>query len=125
MSASGGISGPIGTPVSSTATNANALTVATLPAVAGKTNYCTGFEVTGGGATAAIAVLLGINNIVGGNLAYSVIVPAGVGVPLTPLVVEFNPPLPANGVNVAIPAVLPAFGAGNLAETVVIHGYVL
>lgn len=104
---------------------ANATASAAIPAVAGKTSYLTGLEVTGMGATAATAVALSLLGTQGGTLGYVVPVPAGATVGITPLVVQFNPPIPASGVNQAITAQLQAFGAGNAQAAVTAHGYQL
>lgn len=101
---------------------ANITAIATLPAVAGKTNFVTGFEITGAGATAASVVIATLTGLVN-TLHYVVAVPAGVAAPITPLVVEFSPPLPASAVNTAVSINVPAFGAGNTNAAAVIHGY--
>jgi hypothetical protein len=124
MSASGGTSGQIGTPVGSSATGANAALTATLAAVAGKTNYLTGFEVTGEGATAGGSVQVTVTGVTGAPLQYTFAIPTGVAVGAAPLIVPFNPPLPATAPNTQIQVAVPAFGAGNPAASVVAHGYV-
>lgn len=103
---------------------ANAAAVATLPAVAGKTNYLTGFEVVFTGATAAATVLVTVTGLVGGTRTYPVVFPAGAGVAGTPLVVDFSRAIPANALNTAIVVTLPAGGAGNLHAAVNARGYV-
>jgi hypothetical protein len=103
---------------------ANGAAVATLPAVAGKTNYVTGFEIVVTGATAAATVLATLTGLLGGTLSYPVVFPAGAGVAGVPLVVIFNRPLPASAVNTAITLTLPASGAGGLHAVVNLHGFV-
>lgn len=124
MSASGGAAGAGGTPVNGAQTGGNQINTATLPAVAAKTNYITGFEITAAGATAGAAVQALVSGVVGGPLAYSFVAPAGVAVGALPLAVEFIPPLPGAAVNTAITVSLPALGAGNTNASVVAHGYV-
>lgn len=103
---------------------ANASAIATLAAVAAKTNYLTGFEVTASGATAASIVLVAVTGLLGGTLTYIFTVPAGVLLAAAPLVVSFNPPLPASAVNTAIVVTCPALGAGNTNAAAVAHGLV-
>lgn len=114
------------TPVAVASGNvANASAVAALPAVAAKTNYISGFEVTGTGATAGLPVLVTIAGVLGGTLTYVYAAAVGALVSNTPLIVRFEPPLPASAVNTAITATVPALGAGNTNSAVVIHGYVV
>jgi hypothetical protein len=104
---------------------ANATASATIPAVAARTCYISGFEVTGAGATVGGVVSLTITGLLGGTATYSVDAPTGATVGLTPLVIEFNPPLPASAANTAIVVSLPALGAGNTNAAVVAHGFSL
>lgn len=122
---SGAAGYPIGaTPVSASSGNvANAAAVATLPAVASKTNYITGFEITGAGATGAAVVLATLAGILGGTATYVVVAPAGATTSITPTVVNFPMPIPASAVNTAITLTLPALGAGNTNAAVVVHGF--
>ena len=114
------------TPVSASSGNvANAAAAATLPAVAGKTTYVTGFEITGAGATAAAVVLATLTGLTGGTATYVVVAPAGATTSITPLVVQFPAPIPASSVNAAITLTLPALGAGNTNAAVVAHGFQL
>jgi hypothetical protein len=110
--------------VTGSAANAAAANNVSLPAVAGKTNWLTGFEVTGAGATAASVITVTITGTITGTLNYQLPIPAGAAVGVTPLVVEFPVPIPASGVNTAIALNVPSFGAGNTNAAAVIHGYV-
>ncbi len=112
--------------VASSGNVANATAAASLPAVAGKTNYVTGFEITGGGATVAALVTATLSGLVGGvTLSYVFGAPLGVAVPAAPLVVEFGQPIPASAANTAITLSMPALGAGNTNAAVNINGYVV
>ncbi|HLY84818.1 MAG TPA: hypothetical protein VKQ71_17670 [Acidimicrobiales bacterium] len=112
--------------VANSATTGGAAPIAaTLPGVAGKTTYLTGFEVTGSGATAASVQLVTVTGVVGGPLSYDLAIPAGIAVGITPLTVEFARPIPATAPNTAILVNVPGFGAGNTAAAVVAHGYQL
>lgn len=102
---------------------AAATATATLAAVAGKTNYVTGFEIDGGGATAASFVAAVLSGILGGSISYTLAPPAGAALPMTPRQVTFNPPLPASGPGVAIVLTVPSLGAGNTNAIANIHGF--
>ncbi len=104
---------------------ANAAANATVPAVAARTGYLTGIEITGAGATAGGVVLATITGLLGGTVTYNIVVPTGATTSITPLVVEWNPPLPAAAVNTAIVVSLPALGAGNTNASTVAHGFSL
>lgn len=102
----------------------NAAAVATLAAVASKTNYLSGFQITAAGATAAACVNATVVGLLGGTRTYTFCAPAGVAVGATPLVVNFSPPLPASATNTAIVVTLPALGAGNTNAAASAQGYV-
>lgn len=103
---------------------AAAAAAATMPAVAAKTNYLSGFEVTGGGATAASIILVTVTGLLGGTRVYSIAVPAGVTLGVMPLVCAFFPALPASAVNIAITVSAASFGAGNTNAVTNLEGYV-
>ena len=112
-----------GVPTSFSSGNvANASAVATISAVAAKTAFLTGFEITGAGATAGSVVVATITGLLGGTASYAVAAPTGATVGLTPMSMQFNPPLPASAVNTAIVVTLPALGLGNTNAAVVAHG---
>jgi len=102
---------------------ANAAAVATLAAVAAKTNYVTGFQLTGSGATAGLVVDATLVGLLGGTLTFSFAFPAGVLVAAFPLVVNFDIPLPASAPNVAIVLTLPASGAGGAHAAANMQGF--
>lgn len=114
---------PVGTDVTASVTGAASAITATLPAAAGKTTYITGFEVTGGGATAASVVAVTVTGTVTGTLSYRIAVPAGATAGITPLVVEFTRPIPASAANTAITVNVPSLGAGNTDAAAAAHGY--
>jgi hypothetical protein len=102
------------TPINATSGNvAAASAVATLAAAAGKTTYITGFDITGGGATAASVVTATVTGLLGGTQSYTIAVPAGATLGITPLFVSFPTPYPASAVNTAIVVTVPSLGAGN------------
>jgi hypothetical protein len=96
---------------------------ATLTPSATTTAYVSGFEVTGAGATSAAVVTVTVAGLLGGTRHYTYTFPAGATVACTPLVVAFNPPLPASAANTAIVVTCPSGGAGNTNNTVVAHGF--
>lgn len=95
----------------------------TLAGVAGATTFITGFEISGLGATAAATLLVTVTGILGGAKTYVVLVPAGVGVEINRLLVEFSRPIPASAANTAITVNVPTPGAGNTAFAVTAHGF--
>lgn len=101
---------------------ANATAAATIAGVANKTNYITGFEVFGLGATAAGSVNVTVTGLAGGTMTYPLAVAAGATAQNPSLVVQFAPPHPASAVNTAISVSCPALGAGNLHNCVNVRG---
>ena len=104
---------------------ANASAVATLPGVAGKTTYITGFAITGGGATAASLVSATLAGLLSGTATYTIGAVAGVLLSNSALVVNFSVPLPASALNTAIVLTVPALGAGNTNSAVSAQGFQL
>jgi hypothetical protein len=102
---------------------ANAQAQATLPAIAGKTTYVTGFSITGAGATAAAVVNVTLAGLPTGSLNFTYCAVAGVTAANTPLVVVFPEPLPASGVAAIIQLTCPALGAGNTNNCANIYGF--
>jgi len=103
---------------------ANAALTGTLAAAAGKTTYVAGIWVGGSGATAAGAIAVQLQNIVGGTRAFTFAVPAGIA-QAGPWLIPFNPPIPASAVNTAINLTVAAFGAGSGGQSCMIWGYQL
>jgi hypothetical protein len=104
---------------------ANATATATLAAVAGRTAYISGFEITGSGATAAAAVKVDVTGLAGGTISFIYCAAAGVAVANVPLIVAFPSPLPASAVAQAIAVVCPALGTGAAHNIVTAHGFYL
>jgi len=114
------------TPITASSGNvANAVATATLAAVAGKTTYITGFEVTGAGATAGLVVSVSVVGTITAGLTYTSAAAVGVLMANTPLLIQFDPPIPASATNITIAVSVPALGLGNTNSTVVAHGYQL
>lgn len=117
---------PVGTPViNSSGSVANAAAVASLPSVATKTTYITGFQMTASGSTAALVVVATVTGTLSGNMSFIFTFPAGVALAAQPLIVSFPHPLPATGINVPIVVTLPAGGAGNTNAVAVAQGFQL
>jgi hypothetical protein len=95
----------------------------TLPGIANQTTFISGFEITGDGATAASDIAVTVTGILGGTKTYNIRVPAGAGVEINRLIVEFARPIPASAANTAIVVNVPSFGAGNLVAAVTAHGF--
>ncbi len=104
---------------------AAATATATLAAAAAKTTFICGFTATGGGATAAAVVNLTVTNGVSGTMTYTFGAQAGAGVPTPPLVVQFNPCVPANAINTTIVVSMPSLGTGNTNAAVNAWGFQL
>lgn len=104
-------------------TGAAAAITATLAAVAGKRTFIAGFTVDGLGATAASVIEVTVTGVLGGTLRRKLSVPAGVGVAIAPVVVEFERPIPASADNTAIVVNVPSFGAGNTSSVASVHGF--
>ena len=94
----------------------------TLAAAAGKRTYITGFSVTGAGATAASVITITVTGLTD-TLEYKMTIPAGASVAVTPLILEFNRPIPASALNTAIVVNVPSFGAGNTAAAATAQGF--
>jgi len=102
---------------------ANASAVATLAAVAAKTNYVTGFQLTASGATGALVVNATLAGLITGTQTFTFVFPAGVAVAAQPLSVAFPAPVPSSAVNTAITLTLPASGAGGTNAAANIQGF--
>lgn len=102
---------------------ANASAVASLGAVAAKTNFLTGFDITATGSTAGSVVLATITGLLGGTRTMVFAAPTGALLMGQPLALTFNPPLQASAVNTAITLTLPALGTGNTNASVNVQGF--
>jgi hypothetical protein len=102
---------------------AAALLGATLGTAADKTTHISGFIVTGAGATAASVITVTLSNVVGGPYTFRIAIPAGATVGITPLSVNFNPPLQAVAANTAIVVSVPSFGVGNTDAALMAWGF--
>jgi len=123
---SGGTGYPIGALArcASSGNVANATATATLSSAANVTNYITGFEVTGAGATAGLPVTVTVTGLIGGvTLSYTYDFASSPTTGNLPLVVDFLPAIPASGANTAIAVSCPASGLGGTNNTVTVHGY--
>lgn len=96
----------------------------TLGGVSGKTTYLAGFAVTGLGATGAGSITITTTGLTN-NLNFVLPIPSGATTGVTPLVVTFNPPLPASAQNTAISINIPSYVAGNTTASASAWGYQL
>lgn len=112
------------TPVAAhSAVAANAVASAPLAAAAAKFTYLTSIQIFGTGATATSVVLATITGLLGGTLTIPVVVPAGINLAVTPILLNFDTPLRSSAVNTAIVVTLPALGLGNIRATVNAQGF--
>lgn len=102
---------------------ANAIATATMPAVATSTNYITGFDVTGSGATVALPVVVTVAGLLGGSMTFTYVAIAGALLANTPLSIRFPSPMPASAVNIAITVTCAALGIGSTNNVVNAYGY--
>ena len=113
-------------PQAGAASGAAQSNAASLPATANRTQYLEGFDITGGGATAASVIEVSVTGLAAGTLKYELNILAGVTGPMNAqggFSVRFPQPLPASGVNTAITVTVPSFGAGNTNAAVVCYGF--
>ena len=93
-----------------------------LAAVAGKTNYLTGFSAGGTGATTALMQNLTITGLLGGTIYHFFAIPA-IGTGVVQINVDFARPIPASATNTVISLTVPNFGAGALLVSGQIRGF--
>lgn len=96
---------------------------ASLSALPGKTNYVTGITITGSGSTLGSVVLATLSGLTVQDLKFAVAAPANLLSPIQPVDVQFDPPIPASAVNVAITLSIPSVGLGNTSLVANIYGY--
>lgn len=107
----------------SSGTVAAGAATATIPAVAGATNFLCGFAITSTGSTAAAVVAPTVVGLNGGTETFAYASVAGATLANLPLIVNYNGCVPASGPNVAIVVSLPSLGAGSTNATVNAWGY--
>ena len=108
----------------SSGNKAAATATAMLAAAANKTTYISGFSITGSGATAASVVTATVSDGTW-TLSYTIAVASGVSAANQPLIVTFDPPLPASAVDTTITVTCPSLGSGNTNNVVNAQGYQL
>lgn len=111
--------------LSNTGTGANtAINISLSPTTNTMWVYMTTLIISGFGATPAVNVTATVNNIYQfGNLSIAVAIPAGTTNAMTPIVMTFPWPIPANTVNESISLSVPAFGSGNTAAYAALFGF--
>jgi hypothetical protein len=113
------------TPQVVTASGAAQSNAATLTGSAGRMTYLEGFDVTGGGATAASIVEISTTGL-SNNLKWEMNVLAGVAGPVNAqggLFIRFPTPIPSSATNTNITVTLPSLGAGNTNASITVYGY--
>lgn len=114
------------TPITADSGNVAAATAtATLAAVAGKTTYIAGYQITSSGSTAASVVTGTVTGVVTGTLHFTYASVAGVTLTNQPLIVPLPYPIPASAANTTIAVALPSLGSGNTNTTVSAYGFQL
>jgi hypothetical protein len=111
----------VGTQVDVSATGTNATVTATMAAVASKTNYLTGYEITGLPATvlsSADITISGLQNTLTAEFSEST-------TQGSMLAVSFHPPRAASAQNTAISVSVAALGASSAKCAVNCHGFVV
>jgi hypothetical protein len=112
------------TPQASTQQGANVALAASIGGIPGLVTIVQTIRIVGLGATAATEVQATLTGVQGGTITYPVNVPAGVAVPITPVVDSWGGRgLVGNAVGATVTLNLPAFGAGNTFAEVEIQGY--
>lgn len=113
------------TPVTAEATGTTAAVAASLPAVAGKTNYLCGVLVSPGSAATAITLQETITGLITGTLTWAVGAPVtAVGTTGALSIVPFTPCVPASAVNTAITVTSGALGTSGINNDVNAWGFV-
>jgi hypothetical protein len=111
-------------------TTAAATCSATLTGAAGRMTYIEGFDLTGGGATAA-SIINGTVTGTTNTLNFSASIQAGVTAPAFgttasgPSIysVRFPTPIPSSATNTNIVVSFPSFGSGNTVATITVYGF--
>jgi hypothetical protein len=102
---------------------------ATLTGATGVYTYIEGFDLTGGGATAASIIEVTTTGIAGSNPKFEVAIAAGVTAPAFSTTgpytwsIRFPTPLRSSATNTNITVVVPSYGSGNTNASVVAYGY--
>ena len=105
-------------PIVVSAAGAAQSNAATLTGKTGQYTYIEGFDVTGGGATAASVVEVSTTGL-SNNLKFEMNVLAGATGPINAqggLFVRFPTPIPSSATNTNIVVTLPSLGSGNTSE---------
>lgn len=118
--------GPEGVAVTKSNTGTAASTAAALPAVAGRLNVITGFEIEASNGTAGAVNQVTVAGLIGGTMTYDIntLAAAATTPQPPPLIVELQNPIPASAVNTAITVTFPAL-TGGTGVSVNVHGCLL
>lgn len=102
---------------------AAAVAAAALAADASRFNWLTGFDITGGGATAGQLVIVTVTGLQGGTITFVMASGTGVTAGTPELSKRFPHPLRSSAKNVAITVSAASFGAGNTNAVTNVYGY--
>ena len=109
--------------VTGSGNQANAEAKVTLTGTPSNIVYLCGLVVTGGGGSAEKIVLVTVAGLLGGTRSFCYAFRDDPQAVNEPLILHFDPPLPAADVNTPIVITCPAGGTGNLYNMVFAHGY--
>jgi hypothetical protein len=101
---------------------AAAIAAATLPAVPDQYTWLSGFDIDGGGATAASLVVVTVTGLQGGTITFTLGVPAGATLPVS-LEKRFPDWLRSSGKNIGITVSAASFGVGNTRAVTNVYGF--
>lgn len=106
-----------------TSTGGAAANTITVPALAGKSIFVTGFEISGLGATSAsnITITLAFGGVTVADYQLEIVAGATTTEPF--LSVEYAEPIVSPGIGTNCVLTVPSFGTGNTAASVVLHGF--
>lgn len=89
--------------------------------------YVTGFDILGGGATAASIINVTLAGLQAGTMTFAAVIASTVSAQFTAggvMSIRFPDPLPASAPGTAIAIAVPSFGSGNTNAGVVLYGLI-
>lgn len=119
-------SNPVPSILQSGAHGAAQSNAATLAPGSNQLAYLQGFDITGGGATAASIIEIAVTGLLGGTVWFEMNILAGFTGPVNAqggMFISFPEPIPGNALGVSIVVTCPSFGAGNTNAAVMAYGF--
>lgn len=96
---------------------------ASIPAVAGRLNYITGFSITGSGATVGQVSVITVTGLAGGTITFTATSVTGATLANPQFNYEFPQPMPASALNTAITVSQASLGAGSTNNVTNVYGF--